>query len=661
MPSFYGAIALTGGAAGALDDVDGTGLNDGDGAIVKIPTSGEVYEYTLDADSGATESSPNVIAPDANAGNKRWLLCPADSNKHYVNPSAADQGASTHKSIKALVDAIGATKKATLVLAHNGVADETTYTVTTSETIPDNITLDPEPGAIIDGAGTLTIAGKLNAGRNQIFGSSITVEFSDNSLQDFAYPEWWGENTTPGTTDMTAEIQAAITALEANLTGGTVYPGYGDYLVSATINLDRSSDDTKGLISIKGKGVNNTNIEYTGSGACFSIKNSHTGSGEPNASYQVIEDMSISGSSTAGTYGVYVNLGAFINLKYLHIQAFDYGIYLEDVDQSYFERLYIRFNTYGFFARKEPANDAKSTCPNNLTFIACHISNNYTYGALFQKASNVNFIGGAIEANGRTTPGWGLKVEEAGYQGDIGLNCNGVYFEGNEGQADVMLANTAVDFIKNVVHSFVACGFKRISSAYYTTNNIYADFDSVATVGLHTVNVINCGFNGYNTYAADAGRPYINFLNGITQDNFVNFGNIFESAVETPATNIRWNTIAIDAGDGSTATTASIADMPALYQIDIDSLSQSGRINLPAASTCVGYEIIVYLTNSHATYSFIVDVNGTDQIIGTSAAGDNIYSQTADAFVHLIALASGKWGILNADGATALPATWTET
>jgi hypothetical protein len=30
--------------------------------------------YVLDADSAAAESSPNVIAPDANAGDKRWVL-----------------------------------------------------------------------------------------------------------------------------------------------------------------------------------------------------------------------------------------------------------------------------------------------------------------------------------------------------------------------------------------------------------------------------------------------------------------------------------------------------------------------------------------------------------------------------------------------------------
>lgn len=68
----YVKTALTGGAAGALDSIDGAGLVDGDLAFVF--TSNVFYTYRLDDDSGAAESSPSVIAPDSNSGDKRWLL-----------------------------------------------------------------------------------------------------------------------------------------------------------------------------------------------------------------------------------------------------------------------------------------------------------------------------------------------------------------------------------------------------------------------------------------------------------------------------------------------------------------------------------------------------------------------------------------------------------
>ncbi len=114
----------------------------------------------------------------------------------------------------------------------------------------------------------------------------------------------------------------------------------------------------------------------------------------------------------------------------------------------------------------------------------------------------------------------------------------------------------------------------------------------------------------------------------------------------------------MDRGTGATATTASIKDMPALYQFDTTSLTQATWFHLPAASTCIGYELIVYLLDDNATHNSVIEPNGSDQIIGTSAAGDYIKAKAIDSFIHLVALASGKWGILNADG---LPANgWSE-
>lgn len=71
----YGAVALIGGGTGSLDSIDGTDLANGDAAIVFTSTS--TYIYTLDESSGGTESSPDLITPDTNEGNKRWVLVSA--------------------------------------------------------------------------------------------------------------------------------------------------------------------------------------------------------------------------------------------------------------------------------------------------------------------------------------------------------------------------------------------------------------------------------------------------------------------------------------------------------------------------------------------------------------------------------------------------------
>jgi len=70
--NIYGAIALTGGTAGALDAISGAELVDKDMAYVTV--AGATYNYMLDADLGVAEASPRHIVPDANAGTKVWVL-----------------------------------------------------------------------------------------------------------------------------------------------------------------------------------------------------------------------------------------------------------------------------------------------------------------------------------------------------------------------------------------------------------------------------------------------------------------------------------------------------------------------------------------------------------------------------------------------------------
>jgi hypothetical protein len=63
---------LTGGAEGDLDGIDGNYL--AEGYTCRVTVLGVAYDYWLNATSGAAESSPAIISPDTNAGNKRWIL-----------------------------------------------------------------------------------------------------------------------------------------------------------------------------------------------------------------------------------------------------------------------------------------------------------------------------------------------------------------------------------------------------------------------------------------------------------------------------------------------------------------------------------------------------------------------------------------------------------
>ena len=77
----YFRSGLTGGTSGDLDGIDGAVLADGDSAIVVDYINTATYFYAVDADSGVAESAPDVIKPDINAENKRWLLQGTYQNK----------------------------------------------------------------------------------------------------------------------------------------------------------------------------------------------------------------------------------------------------------------------------------------------------------------------------------------------------------------------------------------------------------------------------------------------------------------------------------------------------------------------------------------------------------------------------------------------------
>ena len=82
--TIYHFTALTGGAATALDSVDGNSLLDLDRAFTLV--SGTAYIHQLDAASGAAESSPDVIAPDTNPGTKRWILQSVSATVNLTGP-----------------------------------------------------------------------------------------------------------------------------------------------------------------------------------------------------------------------------------------------------------------------------------------------------------------------------------------------------------------------------------------------------------------------------------------------------------------------------------------------------------------------------------------------------------------------------------------------
>ena len=89
----------------------------------------------------------------------------------------------------------------TTIVLKGGSIDQATNTLTTNGPLI-------MQGGTIDNDAALTINGSFTCGKYQCFDNTGYGTFGDASVTE-VYPEWWGKNTTPGTTDMTAEINTA--------------------------------------------------------------------------------------------------------------------------------------------------------------------------------------------------------------------------------------------------------------------------------------------------------------------------------------------------------------------------------------------------------------------------------------------------------------------
>lgn len=229
-------------------------------------------------------------------------IIPDETYKYFVDAKATDQGAATtrgDRSIKDLVDAIGTSRSATLILAHSGTGNTTTYTLTTSETVPSNIKIEIENGAILGGAGTLTVYSPghiFTSPYQQIYGGSGSLAFTVGGT---VYVEWFGPD---GTSDE-VEINAAITSLPA--AGGKIELAAKTYSIGSQITI------TKSNIHFYGQGKDNTTIQTVSSSSDLGSGNINLQSG---INYITISDLTIDGNSDnnssnndAGIYAVAVD------------------------------------------------------------------------------------------------------------------------------------------------------------------------------------------------------------------------------------------------------------------------------------------------------------------------------------------------------------------
>ncbi len=137
------------------------------------------------------------------------------------------------------------------------------YKFLTAITVPANVSLEFAPGASLmgDGSSTLTVSGSIIDTQHQIFQSTMTAVPSGQSR--FVRPEWFGA-VGDGTTDDSAAMQAAVTAMNAG-GGGDVLLNSSIYDMSTT-TLNMATD-----VNLIGVGRETSDILYDGTAAAITI------------------------------------------------------------------------------------------------------------------------------------------------------------------------------------------------------------------------------------------------------------------------------------------------------------------------------------------------------------------------------------------------------
>lgn len=294
----------------------------------------------------------------------------------------------THNTSKD-VDSFGGLASA--IATWNADGSDVTLHVGTSQTnLSANLTVNSnifliglKQGLIpIDGGKILTINGPFYAGLYQVFSGAGTVYFGTGAVKE-VHPEWWGNNTTPGTTDMTAEIQAAEKSL--GNTGGIIQLIRGEYLISSSLELGTGAWGY--AIILQGMGMVATHI-------VSDMTDTMIESPDTSAdNYRVtIRDLQLDNTDrlNAGAIGIDLTKQHVCRADNVRIVNVETGIYLGG-SQAYYNEIYaceIHKTVTGIFVGGTRANDTKIT--NGRI-------DDFTTGINVDKGFNVNIIGTAIE------------------------------------------------------------------------------------------------------------------------------------------------------------------------------------------------------------------------------------------------------------------------
>lgn len=350
----------------------------------------------------------------------------------------------TYTSLQAAVAAISTSVKSVLVSGSE--------TLSADLTIPSTLEVTLAKGAIITlGNYDLTINGPFNGSLSQHFSCSGTgvVTFGTGAVKEI-YPEWWGDNTTPGTTDMAPAIQAAITASRSS---GVVS------LLGETYALFTGVVIANPGTHIKGKSREHTELLYNGTddaAVCY-----HSSVTNSSISRCGISDLKISAGTGTSKIGLDIHGGFILDVSRVGVIGFTGGIGIREKNHGSSSSIQVNYYDVQIYR-----------CLTGIQFTSENSGVQYgsessIYGGSIGWDDSVAAFTGIDLVYGNTIRMYGPTIfcEGAAYiAGSVGVKVGG----------DITLVNINLPVIENMEYGIqIAAGASRISviEPSYTGNN----------------------------------------------------------------------------------------------------------------------------------------------------------------------------------------------
>jgi hypothetical protein len=206
------------------------------------------------------------------------------------------------------------------------------------------------------------------------FTDSVATNVGDKLAQTVSILDF-GDNISPGTTDMTAAFQAAVDSFDT-LGGAVYFPGEGPYRFDAGISTDKN-------LTIRGDGKQTTVLKYYGSSTFIE---------QTDGDVLGFEDVIIAGNgTTSGPVAVVGSVGyKAANNSYSQNADFIFWHTVSEWQAGYYHKhfnSFFRYSTYLFNGYDQ----------NNFAFFGCAFSNFQQGVEITSGEGPLTFTGGSIE------------------------------------------------------------------------------------------------------------------------------------------------------------------------------------------------------------------------------------------------------------------------